>query len=71
MTNNVHTMPADLAVRAARVGCSVEELWLRYMAIAGDCSLLEFDAAIHEALALPAFEWQVLEQTLWELEEFE
>ncbi|MCV7421283.1 hypothetical protein H7K45_12090 [Mycobacterium yunnanensis] len=46
------------AFEASRL--TVPELWLRYFALGGQASELELDAYIGGALALPAFEHDVL-----------
>jgi hypothetical protein len=39
---------------------TVPELWLRYFALGGDASELEVDAYLNGALALPAFQHDML-----------
>ena len=61
---------SELAGRIKSSGLSIDDVWLKYVALAGSCSSLELDAALHNALVLPLIEYQVLQQVVWENERF-
>ncbi len=57
-----------LLLRMQAMECTVDDLWLGYVSLTGTGSCFELEAALHDALILPALDYQVLEHVLWEME---